>query len=91
MVPGSIPGRRIFTTTLQLTLHWRLKIGLFRESNPGPPAPKAGIIPLDQTANEIRSSAWLETHTSCEALLSKDATETIPAGIVALNFRAALA
>jgi hypothetical protein len=24
--------------------------GLFRESNPGPPAPEAGIIPLDQTA-----------------------------------------
>ena len=23
--------------------------GPFRESNPGPPAPKAGIIPLDQT------------------------------------------
>ena len=23
---------------------------LFRESNPGPPAPEAGIIPLDQTA-----------------------------------------
>jgi hypothetical protein len=26
------------------------KIGLFRELNPGPPAPEAGIIPLDQTA-----------------------------------------
>ena len=26
------------------------KIRLFREFNPGPPAPKAGIIPLDQTA-----------------------------------------
>ena len=25
--------------------------GLFRELNPGPPAPEAGIIPLDQTAN----------------------------------------
>jgi hypothetical protein len=25
------------------------KIGPFRESNPGPPAPKAGIMPLDQT------------------------------------------
>ena len=24
--------------------------GLFRGSNPGPPAPEAGIIPLDQTA-----------------------------------------
>ena len=27
------------------------KVGLFRELNPGPPAPEAGIIPLDQTAN----------------------------------------
>ena len=26
-------------------------MGLFRELNPGPPAPEAGIIPLDQTAN----------------------------------------
>ena len=26
------------------------KVGLFRELNPGPPAPEAGIIPLDQTA-----------------------------------------
>ena len=26
--------------------------GLFRESNPGPPAPEAGIIPLDQTADD---------------------------------------
>ena len=26
------------------------KWGLFRGSNPGPPAPEAGIIPLDQTA-----------------------------------------
>ena len=26
------------------------KIGLFRELNPGPTAPEAGIIPLDQTA-----------------------------------------
>ena len=26
------------------------KLGLFRELNPGPPAPEAGIIPLDQTA-----------------------------------------
>ena len=26
--------------------------GLFRESNPGPLAPKARIIPLDQTADE---------------------------------------
>ena len=26
------------------------KSGLFRGSNPGPPAPEAGIIPLDQTA-----------------------------------------
>jgi hypothetical protein len=26
-----------------------LKEGRFRESNPGPPAPKAGIMPLDQT------------------------------------------
>ena len=25
--------------------------GLFRELNPGPPAPEAGIIPLDQTAD----------------------------------------
>ena len=27
-----------------------IDIGLFRELNPGPPAPEAGIIPLDQTA-----------------------------------------
>ena len=25
-----------------------LKVGLNRDLNPGPPAPKAGIIPLDQ-------------------------------------------
>ena len=25
--------------------------GLVRESNPGPPAPKAGIMPLDQQAS----------------------------------------
>ena len=28
--------------------------GPFRESNPGPPAPEAGIIPLDQTDNLFR-------------------------------------
>ena len=27
--------------------------GLFRESNPGPLAPKARIIPLDQTADAV--------------------------------------
>ena len=26
-------------------------MGLFRELNPGPPAPEAGIMPLDQTAS----------------------------------------
>jgi hypothetical protein len=31
----------------------KLKIGLLRELNPGPPAPKAGIMPLDQTATVI--------------------------------------
>ena len=48
-VPGSIPGHGIFSLRLELLLSAGSK-GLFRESNPGPPAPEAGIIPLDQTA-----------------------------------------
>ena len=40
--------------------------GLFRESNPGPLAPKARIIPLDQTAGDKPRSALLQTHTSCK-------------------------
>ena len=33
--------------------------GPSRESNPGPPAPKAGIIPLDQTATSFCVSFYL--------------------------------
>ena len=33
--------------------------GPFRGSNPGPPAPKAGIIPLDQTATMPSSTCIL--------------------------------
>ena len=36
--------------------------GLFRESNPGPPAPEAGIIPLDQTADSDLGMARCSAH-----------------------------
>ena len=31
-----------------------------RDLNPGPPAPKAGIIPLDHLADDRTSNLWLE-------------------------------
>ena len=52
------------------------KSGLVRDLNPGPLAPKARIIPLDQTANDNRCAALVETHTTRKDTLSNDATET---------------
>ena len=55
-VPSSILGLGIFYDHMLFKFHgqwpvYRVYKGLFRESNPGPPAPEAGIIPLDQTAD----------------------------------------
>lgn len=36
-----------------MCLEKNAKIGPLRDLNPGPPAPKAGIIPLDQEAAEV--------------------------------------
>ena len=49
-VPGSNPG----TALLRLLLCDSEKEGLFRELNPGPLAPEARTIPLDQTAIETK-------------------------------------
>lgn len=41
---------------LYFQLQWAgviIQRGPFRELNPRPPAPKAGIIPLDQTAGDL--------------------------------------
>ena len=35
------------------------RVGAFRELNPGPPAPEAGIIPLDQTPEVINPSVLI--------------------------------
>ena len=40
--PGSNPGHG-----MQKHIFLRKKFGLNRDLNPGPPAPEAGIIPLD--------------------------------------------
>ena len=53
---GSIPtdciiffGERVFAKKLQ-------NVGVMRESNSRPPAPKAGIIPLDQSPKKLVGS-----------------------------------
>ncbi len=40
--------REQLSNSFRRNAHQKSK-GRFRDSNPGPPAPKAGIIPLDQT------------------------------------------
>ena len=37
------------------------KLGVFRESNPRPPAPKAGIIPLDQADTDNGAAGKAKT------------------------------
>ena len=39
----------------RVTLRFAVKTGLLRELNPGPLAPEARIIPLDQAANETEA------------------------------------
>ena len=43
--------KKISITARKITLFTSVKIGLVRDSNPGPLAPKARIIPLDQRAD----------------------------------------
>ena len=46
-VPGSNPGAPCVLAFLLLATRANKTEGLSRDLNPGPPAPKAGIIPLD--------------------------------------------
>ncbi len=40
----------------------KFKSGVMRESNSRPPAPEAGIIPLDQSPNRAHGGAFYITH-----------------------------
>ena len=50
--PGSIPGVS--------TKFFKQRFGLVRELNPGPLAPEARIIPLDQAANKCISFGYVD-------------------------------
>ena len=54
---GSIPDLSKILKKYFVKICLKLKIGLVRELNPGPRAPEARIIPLDQRANHI--SIWV--------------------------------
>ena len=50
--PGSIPGNGMYFYCIAYQNdNVAKRLGLVRELNPGPPAPEAGIIPLDQQAS----------------------------------------
>ena len=59
---GSSPSTDFFFLLLLLFVY-RKKNGVMRESNSRPPAPEAGIIPLDQSPNleRQRSPRWTRT------------------------------
>ena len=54
---------------------WKRK-GLLRELNPGPLAPEARIIPLDQAANETESLSKKANYNSAELVTLRTGAET---------------
>ena len=53
---STVNDTRIIKTFDIFSFHFEQKAGLVRGSNPGPLAPKARIIPLDQRATSLTTS-----------------------------------